>query len=213
MCLKIVVLAKKESSKSSRHLGELPCSVALRPRGTPALIPAIGAVQTQEQLTELGKHLPAECAGALFWLSEGMPVDEVREGISVPQPKKVDTQDFSAALENPDTRRRFARIESDHDLQAMLNAPFEKWRVRADSALCLFDCQPHGRASHHLPRTRIAMPGRKQPDIRRARKTASSLASAREIPAVLGFDVNPEVIAGRVLEILFYADVPFRRLN
>jgi hypothetical protein len=93
--------------------------------GVPAiLLPAVRAVQKPNELLALNKHLPAECAEALMWLAEGMPPEEVRAAVLV-QPSK----DLSAALEHPDSRRRFVTIKSDRDLTAILDAPLEKWRV------------------------------------------------------------------------------------
>ena len=50
-------------------------------------------------------------------------------GRAQPKKEKVDTGDLAAALEHPDTRRRFVTILSDKDLTAILDAPLEKWRV------------------------------------------------------------------------------------
>src|SRR5690606_19412189 len=43
--------------------------------------------------------------------------------------RRVDTEDYEAALENPDTRRRFHVVEDEVELAEILNAPLEKWRV------------------------------------------------------------------------------------
>jgi superfamily I DNA/RNA helicase len=98
--------------------------------GLPAvLLPAVRAVRTPDELLALNKHLPAECAEALMWLAEGLPLDEIRAAIAQPKKEKVDTGDLAAALAHPDTRRRFVTIRSDQELTAMLDAPLEKWRV------------------------------------------------------------------------------------
>lgn len=94
------------------------------------LTPAVRAVRDREQLSALSRHLPEEAAEALTWLAEGFSPDEVRSLNLGPRERAaVDTQDFEKALENPDTRRRFVTVESQHDLAAMLDAPLEKWRV------------------------------------------------------------------------------------
>lgn len=94
------------------------------------LLPAVRAVADAEALASLSCHLPAEAAEALMWLAEGIPPEEVRTAI-VPLGKKqpVDTQDFAKALEHPDSRRRFVTVNSQHDLNSILNAPLEKWRI------------------------------------------------------------------------------------
>jgi len=93
------------------------------------LLPAVRAVQDSSQLLALTKHLPAESAEALMWLAEGISPEEVREAVVISPTKKVDTTDLAAALQHPDSRRRFVTIQSDHDLGMILNAPLEKWRV------------------------------------------------------------------------------------
>lgn len=93
------------------------------------LLPAVQAVRTPEDLLTLNQHLPAECAEALMWLAEGIPPDEVRTAVIGREKAKVDTSDLAAALQHPDSRRRFVTIESDKDLTAILDAPLEKWRV------------------------------------------------------------------------------------
>lgn len=94
------------------------------------LLPAVRALRKKEELLSLGKHLPAEAAEALTWLSEGIPPDEVREAISAPlQKTPVDPDDLARALAHPDSRRRFVTIHTDDELSAMLDAPLEKWRV------------------------------------------------------------------------------------
>jgi hypothetical protein len=92
------------------------------------LLPAVRAVRTRDELSALGKHLPAEAAEALAWLADGVPADEVQEAVQA-SAKVVVTGDLVKALEHPDTRRRFVAIRSDADLAAMLDAPLAKWRV------------------------------------------------------------------------------------
>lgn len=99
--------------------------------GVPAvLLPAIRAVGHAAAVSVLAKHLPAEAAEALIWLAEGLPVDEVRAALSQPRkPQKVDTSDFAAALDSPDSRRRFVKVSSQDELDRILDAPLDKWRI------------------------------------------------------------------------------------
>jgi superfamily I DNA/RNA helicase len=98
--------------------------------GVPAvLLPSVREVQSREGLADLVRHLPAEAAEALNWLANGDPVDEVREVVGTAGKGCVDTTDIARALEHPDSRRRFVTIQSDSDLEAMLDAPLARWRV------------------------------------------------------------------------------------
>ena len=42
---------------------------------------------------------------------------------------KVDTDDFETALERDASKRRFVVVDNDTALEAMLDAPLDKWRV------------------------------------------------------------------------------------
>ena len=50
-------------------------------------------------------------------------------GSTVESGKRVDTTDLAAALQHPDSRRRFVTIHTDEELSSILDAPLEKWRV------------------------------------------------------------------------------------
>jgi len=99
--------------------------------GVPSiLLPAVRAVERPEELLLLARHLPDEAAEALIWLQEGLPLNEVREAVATRKPKiSVDATDLGKALMHPDSRRRFVTIQSDDELQAILDAPLEKWRL------------------------------------------------------------------------------------
>lgn len=100
--------------------------------GVPEIfLPTVRAIRSKEELIGFAAYLPAESAEALMWLSEGIPAEEVLvsyAGAKETQ-NEVDTTDFEQALKHPDSQRRFVTIESEQDLEAMLNAPLDKWRV------------------------------------------------------------------------------------
>ena len=124
---KVVKKPSKEKKKSllSRYDDETLLSFGL-PK---LLLPAVRAINELVNLDKLAKHLPAEAAEALHWLAEGIPIDEVREAVSSSTSNTIDTADLAAALNHPDSKRRFVTIQSDSELTAVLNAPMEKWRV------------------------------------------------------------------------------------
>ncbi len=94
------------------------------------MIEAVRGVLTEAGLDELQTDLPAEAYEALFFLAMGESLEEVERAMAVSAPPEgVDTADFAAALERPDSQRRFAFVQDDDALKAMLDAPLEKWRV------------------------------------------------------------------------------------
>jgi superfamily I DNA/RNA helicase len=94
------------------------------------LLPAVRALRAKDDLLAFAKFLPEESSEALSWLAEGLPPEEVRANYATTERREqVDTTDFEEALKHPDTQRRFVTVESEQDLEAMLNAPLEKWRV------------------------------------------------------------------------------------
>lgn len=105
-----------------RHLARL---------GIPeALLPLVRSLKTEDDLDQVEAYLPQEAYEALFLLAAGSSVEEVeREMEWMRAAQEVDTDDFAAALDNPDSQRRFVVVEQDHELEEILNAPLEKWRV------------------------------------------------------------------------------------
>lgn len=96
-----------------------------------ALIPAVRALKTAEELEELKAYLPREAYEALWWIANfGYSVKQALNEVAASRPAEpVDTEDIGTALEHPDSQRRFAVIRTTSELQEMLNAPMEKWRV------------------------------------------------------------------------------------
>ncbi|MBI4917345.1 MAG: ATP-dependent helicase [Acidobacteria bacterium] len=104
---------------------------ALTALGVPELLlPLVRSIKTEEALDKFAPDFPQEAAEALYMLAAGYSLDEVRAEMQVPaEPKPVDTKDFEAALEQPDSKRRFFVVENEQELAEVLNAPLEKWRV------------------------------------------------------------------------------------
>ncbi len=95
-----------------------------------ALMPLVRSIRTEEKLDELQQYLPEEAYEALFLLAAGYSQREVDNELAYSRQKKeVDTEDYEAALQRPNSKRRFAMVEDDEELERMLEAPLEKWRV------------------------------------------------------------------------------------
>jgi superfamily I DNA/RNA helicase len=94
------------------------------------LLPAVREVKHADDLDALSSALPQEAYEALYFLSEGFGIDEVIHEFAEPAEKReVDTTDFEKALEDPVSKQRFHVVTDDIELQGMLQAPLEKWRV------------------------------------------------------------------------------------
>jgi superfamily I DNA/RNA helicase len=124
-------VAAEKKQKTVPGLFEEHADDVLLSFGIPApLLPSVRSIRTSDGLLALSQHLPAEAAEALTWLAEGLPVEEIRAALTVTPPKDVvDTTDLEAALDKPDTKRRFVTIKSNDELASILNAPLDKWRV------------------------------------------------------------------------------------
>jgi superfamily I DNA/RNA helicase len=89
----------------------------------------VKALTTMAQLEAMAPQLPVEVFEALSFLAEGVPLDEVMEEYALPDGPVVDTDDLSAALQRTQSQRRFHVVEDELELQQMLEAPLEQWRV------------------------------------------------------------------------------------
>jgi superfamily I DNA/RNA helicase/mRNA-degrading endonuclease RelE of RelBE toxin-antitoxin system len=94
------------------------------------LMPLVRSIRTEEQLDDLQQYLPQEAYEALFLLAAGYTQREVDNELAYSRSQdEVDTDDYATALQRPNSKRRFATVEDDEELERMLEAPLEKWRV------------------------------------------------------------------------------------
>ena len=95
------------------------------------LIPIVRTIYSEEDLDQSVTKLPAEAHDALTAIAAGFTLDEVLNdyGRTAEDEKKFDTEDFESALDNPDSKSRFYVVGDDIELQEILEAPLEKWRV------------------------------------------------------------------------------------
>lgn len=94
------------------------------------MLPRVRNISSEEELDEMLGSLPQEAYEALFFLAQGFTLQEVFDQTGKEETEKeVDTSDIRTALDQPDSQQRFHVITDDLELQAMLQAPLEKWRV------------------------------------------------------------------------------------
>jgi len=96
------------------------------------LMPLIRSIRSEEDLDRIQPHLPQEAYEALFLLAAGYSLVEVDREMAKHRPppsREVDPEDYAAALEHPDSQRRFQVVDDELELAEILSAPLEKWRV------------------------------------------------------------------------------------
>ena len=93
-----------------------------------AMVAEVRAIRGEAELDAMQARLPVEAYEALFLHLAGETYEQLvleREAPADP----VDTGDFAKALERDESRARFVVVEDEMELEAMLNAPLERWRV------------------------------------------------------------------------------------
>jgi mRNA-degrading endonuclease RelE of RelBE toxin-antitoxin system len=93
------------------------------------LLPAVRAVVTDDDVDKLISKLPEEATDAILLLAAGYSLDDVLKLQDKQSDRQINTEDFDTALETNDSKRRFYIVEDDAELEEMLAAPLEKWRV------------------------------------------------------------------------------------
>lgn len=88
---------------------------------------AVRRVYTEEDLDALEAILPDSAFEALYLYAAGESYDTLC--VPMQEVGPVDTEDFGAALERDETRRHFVVLTDDADIDALLAAPLERWRV------------------------------------------------------------------------------------
>ncbi len=101
----------------------------IRRLGVPEeMLPQVRAVASEAALDDLQSRLPDDAYEALFMYAAGYSLEQVLLEMAAQQ-EPVDPHDFSAALDRDVSRRHFVVLTDDSDLEALLGAPLERWRV------------------------------------------------------------------------------------
>lgn len=94
------------------------------------IIPFIKQIPDKETFVKYAEKLPHDVYENLSWLTEGIPLSEVLELAKSNQASsdnKIET--FSDALQQPSTQRDFVVINGEDELEKIIKAPLEQWRV------------------------------------------------------------------------------------
>lgn len=89
----------------------------------------VRAIKTEEELDALAPTLPEEAVEPLFSLAAGYSLQDVHNELAISSKPGVDINDFNAALDVAESLRRFVVVGSEMELQKILEAPLEQWRV------------------------------------------------------------------------------------
>lgn len=100
----------------------------IRRLGVPEqMLAAVRAVVSEVDLDELANVLPDEAFEALYLFAAGETYEKIISEQAAPT--EVNPEDFAAALARDTTRRHFVVLTDDSDLEALMAAPLERWRV------------------------------------------------------------------------------------
>ena len=101
----------------------------LRRLGVPeAMLPEVRALDGEAALDAIQQRLPVEAYESLFLYLAGESYEELIRNRETPD-DEVDTDDIAKALERLESRGRFVVVDNEMELDEVLSAPLEKWRV------------------------------------------------------------------------------------
>ena len=92
-------------------------------------IQLVRRVQNEFELDKIENRLPQEAYEGLFMYMAGSRYDEIINERDLAAQEIIDTTDYNAALQRLSSRGYFVVVEDELELQKMLNAPLEQWRV------------------------------------------------------------------------------------
>lgn len=101
----------------------------IRRLGVPdEMLPLVRAVTNETELDALQSRLPDEAYEALFMYAAGDSLEQILLEATVQQ-EPINPDDFSTALDRDISRRHFVVLTDDSDIEALLGAPLERWRI------------------------------------------------------------------------------------
>jgi hypothetical protein len=112
-----------------------PCYGACSDRDLMALgvpegmLPAVRTIRSEGDLDAMQDELPVEAYEGLFLLLAGDALSGILASRETRVDRPIDTEDFATAAERDESRSRFYVVEGENDLQEILSAPLEQWRV------------------------------------------------------------------------------------
>jgi superfamily I DNA/RNA helicase len=86
-------------------------------------------INVEADLDGIQKILPVEAYEGLFLVAAGDTVEQVLTSRETKVNQKINTEDFVAALEKPESLSRFVVVQDDQAMQSIMNAPLAQWRI------------------------------------------------------------------------------------
>lgn len=103
---------------------------ALVQLGTPVdLLPLVRKLRNELELDGVQDQLPLEAYEGLFLVAAGDTVSQVLTERETRVDRKIDTQNYTAALDAVESQARFVVVTNDAEMAAILNAPLAQWRI------------------------------------------------------------------------------------
>lgn len=92
-------------------------------------ISLVRTICSEDELDSVESQLPQEAYEGLFFIMAGSSYEQVISDRETAAEYEVDTGDFQAALDRVSSQANFMIVEDELELQEMLNAPLQQWRV------------------------------------------------------------------------------------
>lgn len=92
-------------------------------------LPLVRGINSEAELDATRDQIPADAHDALLLHAAGYSVDQVMRELERSAAPAVAADDFASALTTPESRQTFFVVENEAELERMLNAPLEQWRV------------------------------------------------------------------------------------
>jgi superfamily I DNA/RNA helicase len=93
------------------------------------MIATVRKIASDSDLDDMQSILPVEAYEGLFLVAAGDTVDQVLTSRETRVDQHINTEDFVAALNKPESLSRFVVVQDDQAMQAIMNAPLAQWRI------------------------------------------------------------------------------------
>lgn len=127
-----VASARIEVAKSAKapYLYAALSDLDLMSVGVPQeMLATVRRISSENDLDDIQSTLPVEAYEGLFLMAAGDTVEQVLTSRETRVDQKVNTEDYLAALEKPESLSRFVVVQDDQAMQAIMHAPLAQWRI------------------------------------------------------------------------------------